>query len=100
MALCQTLLLRDLRVATRHIPMILASVLLSLFTLPLLWLVLPLFVMPPAALICGWIGFKRAVLQAPEPLSLPLQLLYALPMVLAVVVLGLAFWIMATGYRA
>ena len=80
--------------------MILASVALSLLSLPLLWLVLPIFVMPPAALVCGWIGFKRAVLLAHEPLSLPLQLLYALPMALAVAVFVLELWIMATGYQA
>ena len=67
--------------------MILASVLLSLLSLPLLWLVLPIFIMPPLAFYCGWAGFRRAVLQSPEPVSTAMQLLYALPMVLAVVVL-------------
>lgn len=80
--------------------MILASVLLSLLSLPLLWLVLPIFVMPPLAFYCGLVGFKRAVLQAVEPVSLVMQVLYALPMVLAVVVLVLELWIMNTGYKA
>ena len=80
--------------------MILASVLLSLLSLPLLWLVLPIFVMPPLAFYLGWVGFKRAVLQAPEPVSTVMQVLYALPMVLAVTVLVLELWTMNTGYKA
>ena len=80
--------------------MILASVLLSLLSLPLLWLVLPILVMPPLALLLGWMGFKRAVLQATEPVSAIMAVLYALPMVLAVVVLVAELWIMNTGYKA
>ena len=80
--------------------MILASVLLSLLSLPLLWLVLPIFVMPPLAFLLGWMGFKRAVLQAAEPVSAIMVVLYALPMMLAVVVLVAELWIMNTGYKA
>ena len=35
----------------------------------------------------GWVGFKRAVLQAPEPVGTFMTVLYALPMALAIAVL-------------
>lgn len=80
--------------------MFLTSILLSLLSLPLLWLVLPIFVMPPLAFYLGWIGFKRAVLQAPEPVGTFMTVLYALPMALAIAVLVTELWIMNTGYKA
>lgn len=80
--------------------MIWISVLLSLLSLPLLWLVLPVLVMPPAAFVCGFIAFKRAVLQAPEPVGLFMGTLHALPMLLAVAVFALEAWMISTGYRA
>ncbi|MDR0215378.1 MAG: hypothetical protein LBJ15_15405 [Comamonas sp.] len=80
--------------------MFLTSILLSLLSLPLLWLVLPIFVMPPLAFYLGWVGFKRAVLQAPESVGTFTAMLYALPMALAIAVLVAELWIMNTGYKA
>ena len=80
--------------------MIWTSIALSLLSLPLLWLVLPIFIMPPAALICGIVAWKRARQKAPDGLSLGRQLLYALPVLLAIAVGIFEFWILSTGYKA
>jgi len=77
-----------------------ASVILSLLTLPLLWLMLPVLLFPPAALWLGFKGYRRAKTRAGRHWRLPHQLLNALPMVLALVVGALAWYILLTGYQA
>lgn len=81
-------------------PMIVASLVLSLLTLPTLFLMLPVFVFPPAAFVCGYLGYRRAVQQAPQAAGWGKRVLYALPMLLALAVFTFAFWLITTQYKA
>jgi hypothetical protein len=77
-----------------------ASVILSLLTLPLLWLVLPVLLFPPAALWLGLVGYRRARARSGRHWRRAQQLLNALPMVLALAVGAMGWYILTTGYQA
>lgn len=77
-----------------------ASVILSLLTFPLLWLMLSALLFPPAAFLLGLKGYRRARARAGWNWRRPQQLLNALPMVLALVVGILAWYLILTGYKA
>lgn len=76
------------------------SIALSLLTLPLLFLVLPGFVFPPAAAVTGWLAYRRARQQAGGQWNALRATLHALPIVLAGLVGALAWWLFATQYQA
>lgn len=75
------------------------SIALSLLTLPLLFLVLPALVFPPAALVTGWISYRRSKHRAGSHWTPLRAAVNAIPMVLALLCGALAWWILATQYR-
>ncbi|WP_284337363.1 hypothetical protein [Comamonas sp. NoAH] len=76
------------------------SLSLSFLTLPLMFLILPALVFSPAALVTGIIAWQRARQSASAQWNIWLAALNAIPIVLALLVGGLAWWILSTQYRA
>ena len=79
--------------------MVWTSILLSLLSLPLLWLIVPALIFTPVAFVLGLAALIRAARRRPKPSALRLAA-YALPMLLAVAVFWMQLWLVSTGYRA
>lgn len=77
--------------------MVWTSILLSLLSLPLVWLIVPALIFTPIAFVLGLAAFIRAARRRPGALRLSA---YALPMLLAVAVFWMQLWLVNTGYRA
>ena len=75
------------------------SIALSLLTLPLMFLILPVLVFPPAAFITGWIAFRRSKQAAGANWTVWRAAANAIPMVLAVLCGAQAWWILSTQYH-
>lgn len=75
------------------------SLALSALTVLTLWLVLPLFLLPPIAAYLGWKSYRGSVRR--DPVLGALRRMRALvPLVVAVLVFGWGFWLLTTQYRA
>ena len=79
--------------------MVWTSILLSLLSLPLVWLIVPALIFTPIAFVLGLAAFIRAARRRPKPGALRLSA-YALPMLLAIAVFWMQLWLVNTGYRA
>ena len=79
--------------------MVALSLLLTVISLFTFWLVVPLFLLPPLAFFCGYKAYATRRRQAPRP-GLLANILWLMPMALAVVAFVFELYIMNTEYRA
>ena len=77
--------------------MLALSLLLTAISFLVIWLILPMFILLPAAFICGFIGARRCW---QSKASRTRKILACLPMILAVIVFYLQSTLISTGYRA
>ena len=73
------------------------SLILSCLSVLFLWLVLPMFILPPVAFYCGLRSWRASRLRQRGAMG---KILAAMPMVLALAALPLDLYLLNTGYRA
>ncbi len=75
------------------------SVFISLLSIATLWLIIPIFILPPLAFFIGLKAHRRFKADNPTPSSLA-EFLSLAPMFFAIAAFVFDFYILATGYKA
>ena len=75
------------------------SLFLSALTVMLVWLILPVFVLPPIAAWLGWRVFRQSKCQHGGTFLI-CKLAHLVPLTAAVAVFAWGMWLIQTGYRA
>lgn len=73
------------------------SLVLTFLSVLTLWLVVPMFILPPLAFYCGLRSWRASRLRQRGVIG---KVLAVLPMVLAIAALPLDLYLLNTGYRA
>lgn len=83
----------------RHSTLAKASILCTLLSIPVIWMLVTVFVLPPIGFVLGVRSYRKYKRELTNPQDRNL-LVAAFPMGLAAVVFALEYWFLGATYRA